>query len=214
MLKILFYLVVGIIAFLLLFEITMRMFRKHLKFLYKFSAVRRYFDSPMRKFMYPPKMIVKRIVREPALRVLEIGCGSGAYATEVLRETGVDSKLYAIDTNPDMLKLFREKMSNKDYHNISNLEIKNDSAYALPFGDDSFDLVYMVCVLQELHETEKVMKEVKRVLKTNGIFAVTECLEDFDYVTIGKTKKILEDYGFNHKETLGNFWSYTVRVSK
>lgn len=53
-----------------------------------------------------------------------------------------------------------------------------DLALTLPFGDNSFDKVFCVCVLEHLTSEVRrnVMKEISRVLKPGGIAALT-----FDY---------------------------------
>ena len=55
------------------------------------------------------------------------------------------------------------KLENKDIRNIIILKVA--SAYELPFPNDYFDLVYMVCVLQEIPDRWRALCEVYRVLK-------------------------------------------------
>jgi len=45
------------------------------------------------------------------------------------------------------------------------------------WGKDFFDLVYIITVLQEIPERQKALKEIYRVLKPDGIIAVSEAYQ-------------------------------------
>lgn len=114
-----------------------------------------------------------------------------------------------------MLTLLQKKLQRKDYSNYSNIEVVEGSAYSLPFAKHEFDLIYMVCVLQELRQSsDEAILEFYRVLKPGGIIAVTEHFEDPDFVLSITTQKQLEKHGFSHVETLGNWVFYTIRMKK
>ena len=49
---------------------------------------------------------------------------------------------------------------------------------ALPFSDERFDRVVSVCVLEHTKDDLRVLREVRRVLKPGGLFALTvDCLD-------------------------------------
>ena len=58
-------------------------------------------------------------------------------------------------------------------------------AQNLPFGDETFDIVYMNAVLEHVPDASKAFKEVARVLKKGGIFigyvAYMECFHEISY---------------------------------
>src|SRR3989344_2470768 len=88
-------------------------------------------------------------------QVLELGCSSG-FLTKHL------SKVTAIDTSEDMLKIAQNK----------NPQAKciHADMFELPFKDNSFDRVVTMRVWNHLNETDliKALKESKRVLKKGG----------------------------------------------
>lgn len=197
----------------ILWQIVIRIFRK----LFPVPApafIGRFLDSNLRRGLQPPDKLIERSGIRAGMRVLEIGCGSGAFTTFVARAVGKSSVVYALDIQSEMLKQLKTKLSLPENKDIKNIKIVNADACALPFSDNFFDLVFMVTVLQEIPDKNKALQEVKRVLKTNGILAVTELLPDPDYSLKSTTIKMGEKAGFTLDKALGNFWNYTVRFKK
>ncbi|OGH47946.1 MAG: dimethylmenaquinone methyltransferase [Candidatus Levybacteria bacterium RIFCSPLOWO2_01_FULL_39_10] len=164
--------------------------------------------------MQPPDKLIERSGIKQGMRVLEVGCGSGAFVTSVARVVGKTGKVYALDIQPAMLRQLKVKLTKPENQDIKNIKLILGSAYKLPFEDNSIDLVYMVTVLQETPDKQKALKEAGRVLKPGGVLAVTEFLPDPDYPLKSTTIKIGEEAGFILDKVLGNFWNYTVRFVK
>jgi 2-polyprenyl-6-hydroxyphenyl methylase / 3-demethylubiquinone-9 3-methyltransferase len=97
------------------------------------------------------------------LRVLDVGCGGG-FTSEELSKRG--AHVTGIDLSESSLKVARA-------HALAGgLDIKylNANAENLPFDAAHFDCVVCVDVLEHLPKVPKVLKEVRRVLKTQGCF--------------------------------------------
>lgn len=170
-----------------------------------------FLDSNFRKKLQPPDKVIKRSGIGKNMTILEIGCGSGAYTTFVAREVGERGKVYALDIQPNMLKQFKNKLDKEEHKDIYNIELILGNAYELPFKNNSFDLVCMITVLQEIPDKLKALKEVMRVLKPKAILAVTEFLPDPDYPFKRTTNRIVTGAGFLIDQESGNLWNYTVR---
>jgi ubiquinone/menaquinone biosynthesis C-methylase UbiE len=173
-----------------------------------------FLDSNYRRRIQPPEPLIKRSGIKPGMRVLEIGCGSGAYTTFVARTVGPTGKVEALDIQPAMLKQLEKKLALPEHRDIRNITTYVASAYDLPFDDGTIDLVYMIAVLYEIPDQEKVLAEIKRVLKPEGILAVTEFLPDPDYPLMKTVVRLGERNGFINDGVLGNIWTYTVRLRK
>lgn len=204
---------IAILGLLLLHQVVMRIVRKLVHFPAP-AFIGRFLDSNYRRKLQPPDKIIQRSGITKGMRVLEVGCGSGAYTTFVARAVGEEGKVYALDIQPEMLQQLEHKLAKPENEYIKNIELVNSSAYDLPFDDGSLDLVYMVTVLQEIPDRSKALQQVRRVLKPGGVLAVTEWLVDPDYPWKSTTIRLGREAGFHLDEALGNFWQYTVRFRK
>ena len=178
------------------------------------AVIGRFLDSDYRRWLQPPDKIIERSGIKPGMTVLDLGCGSGAFTPFVARVVGEQGKVYAIDIQPAMLKQLERKLAKAENQDIKNIELKQASAYHLPFEDEALDLVYMVTVLQEIPDRGRALREIRRVLKPGGILAVTEFLPDPDYPLRSTTIKICQREGFVLDDNLGNLWNYTIRFKK
>lgn len=178
------------------------------------AFIGRFLDSNIRRWLQPPDELIKRSGIRQGMTVLDLGCGSGAFIPFVARAVGDGGKVYAVDIQPAMLRQLERKLARAENQDIKNIELKQASAYHLPFEDRSLDLVYMVTVLQEIPDRGRALREIKRVLKPNGILAVTELLPDPDYPLRSTTIKMAQREGFLLDDNAGNLWNYTVRFTK
>jgi len=110
--------------------------------------------------------------------------------------------------------VLEKKLNLPENQDINNIRTHLASAYELPFDDSSIDLVYLITVLPEIPDQGKALAEIKRVLKTEGILAVSEFFPDPDYPLSKTTAKQGEKAGFVVEGIYGNIWTYTVRFQK
>ncbi len=175
------------------------------------AFIGRFLDSNIRRKIQSPEKVIKRSGIQKNMKVLEIGCGSGAFTTFVAHAVGNKGKVYALDIQPKMLQQLENKLSQPEYKNITNIKMIESSAYDLPFDDNSLDLVLMVTVFGEIPDHNKALKEIKRVLKPSGILAISELFLDPDYLLKSSIKKIGEQVGFKLDNISGSFWNYTIK---
>lgn len=108
------------------------------------------------------KSFLKRIVRDlktdrshDALRILDVGCGTGANL-EMLSEFG---NAEGVDVSSEALSFCEER---------GLKQVKLGAAEALPYEDNSFDLVTGLDVVEHLDDDHAGLNEMRRVLRTNG----------------------------------------------
>lgn len=99
-------------------------------------------------------------------RVLEVGCGSGANLWMLAKE-GFD--VYGIDASEEGIKLAKEHLNHK-WGVDAKLQVGLFDD--LPYEDNFFDIVIDVVSMQhmDLSTSRKSLKEVNRVLKSEGLF--------------------------------------------
>lgn len=202
-----------ILGLFVLWQILIRIARK----LFHFPApafIGRLLDSNYRRALQPPDKLIQRSGIREGMQVLDLGCGSGAFTTFVARSVDPKGKVYALDIQMKMLKQLQKKLSKPENQDIKNVQLINSSAYDLPFENNSLDVVYMVTVLQEIPDKNRALAEIRRVLKSGGVLAVTELLFDPDYVFKSTTVKLCQKGGFVLDKVSGNLWNYTARFKK
>jgi len=202
--------VLYVLAAFIIYQILIRLIRK----VFHFPApafIGRFLDSNIRRAMQPQAALIRRSGIQPGMRVLEIGCGSGAYTLEMARAVGATGKVVALDIQPGMLEQLKNKLTRSENTDIRNVEPLLASACQLPFQNGSFDATFMITVLQEIPDKWRALAEVRRTLRPGGIVAVTEWLFDPDYPLKQTTLRLLKEAGFGNIDSSGNLWTYTVR---
>lgn len=202
-----------ILQIFIVYQAILRLVRRYFKFPAP-AFIGRFLDSDYRRRMQPPALLIERSGVQKGMKILEIGCGSGAYTTYVARAAGEEGQVFALDVQPAMLRQIQKKLVRPENEDITNLEIIEGSAYELPFERESLDLVYMVTVFQEIPDQARCLKEVRRVLKRRGVLAITELLPDPDYPWVTTTVDMVKAGGFRVDDVGGNIWNYTVRFRK
>ena len=81
---------------------------------------------------------------QPGETVLEIGFGTGKALVPLAHSVGVTGKAVGLDISEGMLECARENAAKRG---ISNIQTKLCDVSALPYEDNTFDVVYsLVCV--------------------------------------------------------------------
>jgi ubiquinone/menaquinone biosynthesis C-methylase UbiE len=97
-------------------------------------------------------------------RVLDVACGTGVLAREILRCVGPSGLVSGIDAAPGMIEVAREIAPAVDF--------REGKAESLPFSDGSFDAVVSQFGLMFFSDPAQAIREMLRVLTSRGRFAV------------------------------------------
>jgi ubiquinone/menaquinone biosynthesis C-methylase UbiE len=126
------------------------------------------FFAHIRPWMNPFKFpwIMERIEREAALlqgkHLLEIGCGMGFDSLEFLKR-GV--RVTATDLTANAVRLAQRHF---ELEGVIAEEVRAANALDLPFADGTFDAVWANGVLHATGDTQRAIREARRVLKPGG----------------------------------------------
>jgi ubiquinone/menaquinone biosynthesis C-methylase UbiE len=202
-----------LLIFIIAYELLARLVRRFAKFPAP-PFIGKFLDSDFRRKLQPPSRIIRDSGIRAGITVLEAGCGSGAFTVDAARVIGSEGKLYALDIAADMLAQLRRKLANPANRDIQNIDMLNNSAYDIKLGDGTADVVFMVTVFQEIPDKQRALSEFRRVLKPDGILAISEWFVDPDYPWMSTTIKQCARGGFRLHRRSGNMWSYTLQFVK
>ena len=113
-------------------------------------------------------------------KVLEIGCGCGRIATSLQNYIQKPGGFYGLDVVPELINYAKSSIKNPVFH-FTNMNIYshmyNPDPNALkpenvkfPYNDNFFDVVFLISVFTHMlpQSVENYVKEISRVIKTNG----------------------------------------------
>ncbi len=117
-----------------------------------------WYFAAKRKFI---DLVIKKYVRSgESVKILDVGCGTGAVLEQMASKNFLVS---GIDMNDTALEYCRQK----------GFSVEKGFADRMPYSAETFDIVFALDVLEHLDNPELAVKEVKRVLKPGGLFIVT-----------------------------------------
>ena len=98
--------------------------------------------------------------------ILDVGCGTGGFALAAAKAVGPEGSVIGIDPSPEMIGRARGKAR----RSRSRATFETAIVEALPFADETFDVVTMSLVMHQLPSDafHGGMAEVRRVLKPDG----------------------------------------------
>ena len=99
-----------------------------------------------------------------AHRVLDVGCGSGSMS-RLIAKIFPDVEVVGVDVREQYVDFARARAREES---LDNLTYQSADAFALPFQDANFDLVWSKYLLQWLREPKTALAEFKRVTKPGG----------------------------------------------
>ncbi|WP_019676905.1 bifunctional demethylmenaquinone methyltransferase/2-methoxy-6-polyprenyl-1,4-benzoquinol methylase UbiE [Arsukibacterium perlucidum] len=108
----------------------------------------------------------------PGQQVLDLAGGTGDIAALFSRRVGPSGKVVLADINESMLNVGRDKL--RDLGLINNIEFVQANAEALPFADNSFDIISIGFGLRNVTDKAAALKSMFRVLKPGGRLLVLE----------------------------------------
>jgi ubiquinone/menaquinone biosynthesis C-methylase UbiE len=112
--------------------------------------------------------LVERAAPRAGERVLDLACGTGIVARLAAERMGV-GRVVGVDINAGMLAVARSLPTNARLE----IEWQEGSALALPFPDDSFDLVFCQLGLQFFPDRQTALREMWRVLRRGSRVALS-----------------------------------------
>jgi ubiquinone/menaquinone biosynthesis C-methylase UbiE len=119
-------------------------------------------DDPERVKILDSASILDKLELRGEMVFADLGCGTGFFAIPAARRV---KKVFALDIQPEMLEILRDKIKKEK---ITNIEALLSGESSIPLLDKSVDILLTANVFHELEDRSALLREVKRVLKMNG----------------------------------------------
>lgn len=137
--------------------------------------------------------------------ILDVGCGMGQIANEI-KKSNPDLKVFACDKDESVLSFAKKN------YGVNKIVFSNCDAHKLHFSDKKFDAVIMTDVLEHLENPQESIKEIRKVLKKNGVFHLVVPCEASLFTIDGWIKKL---FGKNLKERpIGHIQQFNLKDIK
>lgn len=147
------------------------------------------------------RMLLEALQLEPGQTVCDLGCGNGFYTLELARRVGPEGIVYAVDIQPEMLRLLVARARQAKLFNIRPV-LGTVIDPRLPAG--AVDLVFCVDVYHEFSHPELMLARIRESLRPAGQIVLAEFrgedlavpIKPLHKMTKAQVKQELEPNGF------------------
>jgi arsenite methyltransferase len=122
------------------------------------------------------RLVYEALGARPGERILDVGCGPGFYASELLDQVGRDGSVVGVDASPQMLAVAAHRCEGR-----GSVEFRQADATSLPVEDAGFDRAVCVQVLEYVTDVEAALRELHRSLRPGGRVVIWDV--DWDTVS-------------------------------
>jgi len=127
------------------------------------------FDDPARDAWQKPHEVIQALKLAPDAVVADIGAGTGYFAVRLAHMTP-QGRVYAVDTEPDMVKYLGERAQKSGVTNLVPVQ----GAPADPKLPGKVDLVLLVDVYHHIEQRAAYFRKLAGALKPGGAVAIID----------------------------------------
>jgi arsenite methyltransferase len=117
-----------------------------------------------------PDEVLKALSLKPGEKVADIGSGGGYFTCRFAEAVGRKGKVYAIDTDPELLRFVQAQASQKGLDNVVAVPV----AEGVPVLPEKVNLIFMRNVCHHLPERVEYFRKLRAVLKPAASIAIID----------------------------------------
>ena len=175
---------------------------------------------PTREQEEEPLKLLNSLKIQPGQSICDFGCGNGFHSLQLAKRVGAKGAVHAVDIQPEMLEMLRERAGPRGLENITPILATEDESGLAP---GAFDMVLMVDVYHELANPAEILAAVHKSLKPDGRLVLVEFREEDENVPILPLHKMsqpqvvkeLEANGFKLEGQFDRLpWQHVLQFSR
>lgn len=169
-------------------------------------------DNPARLYYRNPSETLALCGFCAGMTVLDLGCGTGTFTSEMARMVGTEGKVHAVDLQQALLDINRQRVAAAGV--AERIEFHHCAIANLPLAEESVDLAVMIATFGEIEDKFGALTEIRRVLKMQGRLVISEELLDPAYLPASSVSRWLDEAGFRLIGKSGTPFCYTLLGEK
>jgi 2-polyprenyl-3-methyl-5-hydroxy-6-metoxy-1,4-benzoquinol methylase len=117
------------------------------------------------------RLLLEALAIKKGQKICDLGCGNGFYTLELARRVGPEGIVYAVDIQPEMLRMLARRAAEEGLENIRPI-LGTFIDPRLPKGE--VDLVLCIDVYHEFSHPEQMLARIRESLAANGRLVLAE----------------------------------------
>jgi SAM-dependent methyltransferase len=166
-------------------------------------------DRPEREREEQPAKLLDALKLQAGDVVADLGAGSGYFTFRLAERVGPKGKVLAVDIQPEMLDLIRQRMKERAVTNVEPI-LGTRTDPRLPAG--SVDLILMVDVYHEFSHPWEMTRAMVKALKPGGRLVFVEYRLEDPKVPIKLLHKMSEKQVLKEMEPHPLRWDKTIDI--
>lgn len=134
-------------------------------------------EDPERLHWLPPAEVLGHLHLAAGMKIADIGAGTGYCSIPIAREVGDLGQVYAIDLQPEMLELLRQKLDGQKA--AGKISLHQGEASNLPLPDHAVHMAFYANIWHEFENHDAAFVEAQRISVPGAKIAILEWRDDF-----------------------------------
>jgi SAM-dependent methyltransferase len=136
------------------------------------------------------RLLLEALEVKKGQRICDLGCGNGFYTLELARRVGPDGLVYAVDIQPEMLRMLSRRAGREG---LTNIRPVLGTAIDPRLPAAAVDLCLCVDVYHEFSHPEPMLSRIRESLAPGGRLALVEFRGEDPAVPIKPLHKMTKD---------------------
>lgn len=108
---------------------------------------------------------------KPGMTICDMGCGNGFYSVKLAKMVGPEGKILAVDIQPEMLELLKQRAAQEK---LENIEPTLGTLIDPKLPEGQVDMILCVDVYHEFSHPEHMLRAMRRSLAPGGLLVLVE----------------------------------------